>query len=157
MDPSAFKPSWLCSGWYLDRISRWIVLSEDQHPERPVPDRSCMAIGPGLGLVETRTVYIPSLPTSATLALLVILFDGGLNLPLQKVMNEAPMSLLFTVTVFGLIMTATAVFYTWLLGRATGYMGCYWARSWEARPCDRDAGGGSTRIGHGMDEGALEP
>jgi cell volume regulation protein A len=73
-----------------------------------------MTIGPGLGLVETRTVYILA-PYFGTLALLIILFDGGLNLPLQKVMNEAPISLLFTVTVFTLTMTATAVFYTWML------------------------------------------
>ena len=46
-------------------------------------------------------------PYLGTLALLIILFDGRINLHIVKVVNETPLALLFSLTVFSL--TAVSV------------------------------------------------
>lgn len=50
-------------------------------------------------------------PYFGTLALLIILFDGGLNLHIMKVPNETPMALLFSLTVFSLTVVSIMGFY----------------------------------------------
>ena len=52
-------------------------------------------------------------PYFGTLALLIILFDGGINLHIMKVLNETPIALLFSLTVFGFTVVAIMGFYVW--------------------------------------------
>ncbi len=72
-------------------------------------------LGPILGLVAPVSVMTVA-PYFGTLALLIILFDGGLNLHLAKVLRETPVSLLYTVVVFSLTVLATAAFDVAVLG-----------------------------------------
>lgn len=71
--------------------------------------------GPVLGLVEPSRVQVLA-PYFGTLALLIILFDGGLNLHIAKLLREAPMALAFTVVVFAATVGVTAWVYAYLLG-----------------------------------------
>lgn len=70
--------------------------------------------GPVLNLTDA-THVIALAPYFGTLALLIILFDGGLNMHLAKVMREAPVSILFTMAVFAATMLMTAAFYVWVM------------------------------------------
>jgi cell volume regulation protein A len=70
--------------------------------------------GPVLNLVEPSRVQVLA-PYFGTLALLIILFDGGLNLRIAKVLREAPLALAFTVVVFSATVGATAWVYAGLL------------------------------------------
>ena len=54
-------------------------------------------------------------PYFGTLALLVILFDGGLNLQVMKVLKETPLALLYSLLVFTCTMLATMGFIVWVL------------------------------------------
>ena len=69
-------------------------------------------LGPVFHLAEPAQV-MKLAPYFGTLALLVILFDGGINLHIMKVINETPMALLYSVTVFGLTIVAIMGFYVW--------------------------------------------
>jgi potassium/hydrogen antiporter len=69
-------------------------------------------LGPVLGYADASRVALLA-PYFGTLALLIILFDGGLNLQFLKVMRETPMALLFSVTVFTGSMLAVAALYVW--------------------------------------------
>lgn len=69
-------------------------------------------LGPVLGYADAARVALLA-PYFGTLALLIILFDGGLNLQFVKVMRETPMALLFSVTVFTGSMLAVAALYVW--------------------------------------------
>jgi Na+:H+ antiporter len=71
-------------------------------------------LGPVLQLADSANVKTLA-PYFGTLALLIILFDGGLNLQIAKVAKEAPLALAFTVAVFAASMVATVVFYVWAL------------------------------------------
>lgn len=71
-------------------------------------------LGPVLGYADASRVALLA-PYFGTLALLIILFDGGLNLQFLKVMRETPMALLFSVTVFTGSMLAVAALYVWAL------------------------------------------
>ncbi|HEX9742492.1 MAG TPA: cation:proton antiporter [Nitrospiraceae bacterium] len=70
--------------------------------------------GPVLNLTNA-THVIALAPYFGTLALLIILFDGGLNMQLAKVMKETPVAILFTLAVFTATMLTTAAFYVWVL------------------------------------------
>jgi cell volume regulation protein A len=72
-------------------------------------------LGPVLGYADASRVASLA-PYFGTLALLIILFDGGLNLQFMKVMNETPLALLFSVTVFACSVLAVAALYVWGLG-----------------------------------------
>ncbi len=82
-------------------------------------------LGPVLGLIAPASVMTVA-PYFGTLALLIILFDGGLNLQLAKVLRETPVSLLYTIVVFSLSVVATATFdvvvlrHEWLHGLLLG-------------------------------------
>jgi potassium/hydrogen antiporter len=69
-------------------------------------------LGPVLGYAEASRVALLA-PYFGTLALLIILFDGGLNLQFMKVMKETPMALLFSITVFACSVGAVAAVYVW--------------------------------------------
>jgi potassium/hydrogen antiporter len=69
-------------------------------------------LGPVLGYADASRVAVLA-PYFGTLALLIILFDGGLNLQFLKVMRETPMALLFSVTVFSCSVLAVAALYVW--------------------------------------------
>jgi len=71
-------------------------------------------LGPVLQLTDAKHV-IALAPYFGTLALLIILFDGGLNMHLAKVMKEAPLAILFTISVFTATMATTTAFYVWVL------------------------------------------
>lgn len=71
-------------------------------------------LGPVLGIADPKGVTALA-PYFGTLALLIILFDGGLNLNIMKVLKEAPIALFFMLAVFALTMLATGVFYAWVL------------------------------------------
>ena len=71
-------------------------------------------LGPVMGVADS--FYATKLaPYFGTLALLIILFDGGLNLQLRKVVREAPLAFLFTLAVFAASVGAVAGFYVWVL------------------------------------------
>ena len=70
--------------------------------------------GPVLNLTDATHVTALA-PYFGTLALLIILFDGGLNMQLAKVMKETPVAILFTLAVFTATMLTTAAFYVWVL------------------------------------------
>ena len=70
--------------------------------------------GPVLNLTDAKDV-IALAPYFGTLALLIILFDGGLNMQLAKVMKETPVAILFTLAVFTATMLTTAAFYVWVM------------------------------------------
>ncbi|NJL16129.1 MAG: hypothetical protein HC938_01960 [Nitrospira sp.] len=53
-------------------------------------------------------------PYFGTLALLIILFDGGINLHIMKVVSETPMALLYSVMVFGMTILTIMGFYVWI-------------------------------------------
>ncbi len=82
-------------------------------------------LGPVGELADPQSVKAVA-PYFGTLALLIILFDGGLNLHITKVLRETPLALLVTCTVFSLSVLATATFYvgilqgTWLHGFLLG-------------------------------------
>ena len=75
-------------------------------------------LGPGLNLVAASDL-IPLASTVGTLALIIVLFDSGLNLNLVKVLKEIPNATLFTVVVFliGAVLVggAVSVFFGWPL------------------------------------------
>jgi cell volume regulation protein A len=71
-------------------------------------------LGPGLGIVdateESMIVQISSF--IATLALIILLFDGGMMLDIKSVLKAVPKSTLFTFLVFIVTMTLVTVFCT---------------------------------------------
>jgi cell volume regulation protein A len=67
-------------------------------------------LGPVFHLAEPAMV-MKLVPYFGTLALLVILFDGGINLHIMKVINETPLGLLYLVTVFDLTIFSVMAFY----------------------------------------------
>jgi cell volume regulation protein A len=71
-------------------------------------------LGPVLRLADARDVTTLA-PYFGTLALLIILFDGGLNMQIAKVARETPLALAFTVAVFSASTAATAAYYVWVL------------------------------------------
>lgn len=69
-------------------------------------------LGPVLHLAEP-TMVMKLAPYVGTLALLIILFDGGINLHIMKVVSETPLALLFSLTVFSLTIVSIMGFYVW--------------------------------------------
>lgn len=69
-------------------------------------------LGPVFHLAEP-TVVMKLAPYFGTLALLIILFDGGINLHIMKVAKETPLALFFSLTVFCLTIVAIMGFYVW--------------------------------------------
>lgn len=72
-------------------------------------------VGPLTGLVEPSQLSSVT-PILSSLALVVILFDGGLNLDIFKVLKEAPRSLVLAVTGTVLSMLVIMVVVHFLLG-----------------------------------------
>ena len=70
-------------------------------------------LGPVFQVAEP-TAVMKLAPYFGTLALLIILFDGGINLHIMKVISETPMALLYSVMVFGLTIVAIMGFYVWM-------------------------------------------
>lgn len=69
-------------------------------------------LGPVFHLAEP-TVVMKLAPYFGTLALLIILFDGGINLHIMKVAQETPLALFFSLTVFCLTIVSIMGFYVW--------------------------------------------
>ena len=69
-------------------------------------------LGPVFHLAEPAQV-MKLAPYFGTLALLIILFDGGINLHIMKVINETPIALLYSVSVFGVTIVSIMGFYVW--------------------------------------------
>ncbi len=63
-------------------------------------------LGPVLGIFE-RSVFLEITPYVSALALLMILFDGGLNLKIDRVLREVPRGSLLAV--LGFVLSAAAV------------------------------------------------
>jgi cell volume regulation protein A len=82
-------------------------------------------LGPVSGLIDSRHATALA-PYFGTLALLIILFDGGLNLQLDRVLRQGPIAFAFTLSVFIGTAGAIAVFYvlvlqgTWMEGLLLG-------------------------------------
>ena len=74
-----------------------------------------MLLGPVLGIISSESM-IAATPFFGTLALLIILFDGGLNLKILKVIREAPFALLYTTVIFCASTVAVAVVYQNIFG-----------------------------------------
>lgn len=71
-------------------------------------------LGPVLGYANATQVSALA-PYFGTMALLIILFDGGLNLQFMKVLQETPLALLYSVVVFTASVLGVAVLYVWAL------------------------------------------
>lgn len=69
-------------------------------------------LGPVFHVAEPELV-MKLVPYFGTLALLVILFDGGINLHIVKVIEETPIALLYSVCVFTLTIVSVMGFYIW--------------------------------------------
>lgn len=72
-------------------------------------------LGPVLGYADAASITWLA-PYFGTLALLIILFDGGLNLQFMKVLKETPLALLYSVFVFVGSMGGVAALYVYGLG-----------------------------------------
>jgi hypothetical protein len=72
-------------------------------------------LGPVLGVISPESMTAAA-PLFGTLALLIILFDGGLNLKILKVIREAPFALLYTTVVFCASALAVAAVYRYFFG-----------------------------------------
>ncbi|MEQ1796182.1 MAG: cation:proton antiporter [Nitrospira sp.] len=71
-----------------------------------------LLLGPVLGYADAGRVSILA-PYLGTLALIIILFDGGLNLQFMKVLQETPLALLYSVIVFAGSVVGVAALYVW--------------------------------------------
>ncbi len=71
-----------------------------------------VVLGPILELANPAHIQRVA-PYFGTLALLIILFDGGLNLQLNRVIRETPLAFLFTCTVFVGSVLGTAGLFVW--------------------------------------------
>ncbi len=69
-------------------------------------------LGPVLGYADAQQVSKLA-PYLGTLALIIILFDGGLNLQFMKVLQETPLALLYSVVVFTGSVLGVAALYVW--------------------------------------------
>ena len=80
-------------------------------------------LGPVLGIFE-REIFLNISPYLSALALLMILFDGGLNLTMEKVLEEVHRGI--SLAVIGFIFSATVVglisHFTFGLGTATSFL-----------------------------------
>jgi cell volume regulation protein A len=72
-------------------------------------------LGPVSGVVSSESMTAAA-PFFGTLALLIILFDGGLNLKIVTVIREAPFALLYTTLVFCASTAAVAAVYHAVFG-----------------------------------------
>lgn len=78
-------------------------------------------IGPVLGIIQPETV-IQVVPYFAALALIIIMFDGGLNLDIKHVVKTAHFS--FTLAIVGFVLSVT------IISVATHYaLGWFWLES----------------------------
>jgi cell volume regulation protein A len=77
-------------------------------------------IGPVLHIINTSEIAQAS-QIIASLALVVILFNGGLTLEFAKVLSTAPRALILVFMGIVLSMAATAVFAYYLMGWSLGY------------------------------------
>ncbi len=71
-----------------------------------------LLLGPVLGYADAAQVSSLA-PYFGTMALLIILFDGGLNLQFMKVLQETPLALLYSVVVFTGSLFGVAALYVW--------------------------------------------
>lgn len=69
-------------------------------------------LGPVLGYADAASITWLA-PYFGTLALLIILFDGGLNLQFMKVLKETPLALLYSIFVFAGSMVGVAALYVY--------------------------------------------
>jgi len=74
-----------------------------------------IALGPALHLIDP-TGFTSIAPIFSSLALLIILFDGGMNLNLYKVLEESPKAMVLGVVNVLLSMALTAAFTSVVLG-----------------------------------------
>jgi cell volume regulation protein A len=74
-----------------------------------------IALGPALHLIDP-TGYTSIAPIFSSLALLIILFDGGMNLNLYKVLEESPKAMVLGVVNVLLSMALTVAFTSVVLG-----------------------------------------
>jgi cell volume regulation protein A len=65
-----------------------------------------LIVGPLLGLVD-RSIFIAASPLLGAIALLIILFDAGLNMDFYNIIREIPRSLLLTI--LGVLFSVMAV------------------------------------------------
>lgn len=68
-----------------------------------------LIVGPLLGVISPENIA-PLTPILSTLAVVIILFDGGLGLDLRKVVTQAPRAIVLALFGFILSVAATAVF-----------------------------------------------
>lgn len=71
-------------------------------------------LGPVLHLADA-TMLTAFAPYFGTVALLIILFDGGINLQVMKVLKETPLALLYSLIVFAGSVATAAGYYVWVL------------------------------------------
>ncbi|MEM3612502.1 MAG: cation:proton antiporter [Candidatus Bathyarchaeia archaeon] len=74
-----------------------------------------MLVGPVTKLVDTEQFIMPLAPYFAALALVFILFDGGMAMNIYRVFTESPRATVLAVGGFGLSVAATTLFAALLL------------------------------------------
>ena len=73
-----------------------------------------LIVGPMLGVISPENIA-PLTPILSTLAVVIILFDGGLGLDLRKAVAQAPRAIVLAVVGFIISVAATAIFAKMLL------------------------------------------
>jgi cell volume regulation protein A len=74
-----------------------------------------LIVGPGLGILKAQDIE-PLAPFLSTLAVVIILFDGGLGLNIQKAVGQAPRAIILAVFGFVVSVAAITLFTKYLLG-----------------------------------------
>jgi cell volume regulation protein A len=74
-----------------------------------------LLVGPLLGIIKAQDIE-PLTPLLSILAVVIILFDGGLGLDIQKAVGQAPRAIVLAVTGFILTTAAVALFSKYFLG-----------------------------------------
>ncbi len=100
----------ICLGYIGNFLFNW----------KGIPDNLILillgiALGPALHLIDP-TGFTNIAPIFSSLALLIILFDGGMNLNLYKVLEESPKAMVLGVMNVLLSMALTAAFTSVVLG-----------------------------------------
>jgi len=74
-----------------------------------------VAVGPVLGLIKVEDIA-PFTPSLAILALVIILFDGGLSMSVHKVVAQFPRAIILAVLGFIINVVAVTLFATYFMG-----------------------------------------
>lgn len=87
-------------------------------PDVPILLAAGLVLGPGLGLIETSLIR-SALPIAGTLAVIVVLFEGGLAIRREDLAGDASRGVVLALVVFA-VTSALAGLVAWLAGFPPG-------------------------------------